>query len=254
MLLIAIALAVLMAAGAAGFFVVTRRKDTQEEAELEPVMDEQEALKRISEMAKEAADTLEESKNGNGDEEGGALWVETDVKDGIEVESASVTDTTLNIQATVTKEASADVQALWADIETNGGSDGDELEEDKETLHLENLKRSYHNAIGRLPYGIPAPELREREWTDLAAALAIGPKKTGDGGKEVTEIEGRWYYSDHEDSGTFLKEHGAKPKEAPKALEMTDGDALLAKLEERFILGEISEETYRELKEKYGSR
>ena len=32
---------------------------------------------------------------------------------------------------------------------------------------------------------------------------------------------------------------------------MTDKETLLAKLEERFILGEISEDTYRELKRKY---
>ena len=55
--------------------------------------------------------------------------------------------------------------------------------------------------------------------------------------------------------GSFLKEHGARPKgegRAAKAAPSTDRDALLAKLEERFILGEITEDTYKELKEKYG--
>jgi hypothetical protein len=72
---------------------------------------------------------------------------------------------------------------------------------------------------------------------------------------EVTNIEGRWYHSDADDTGTFLKEHGAKKKEAPEKKEVamaTDKAALLAKLEERFILGEISEEAYRELRRKYG--
>ncbi|NIP35503.1 MAG: hypothetical protein GWN18_11160, partial [Thermoplasmata archaeon] len=50
---------------------------------------------------------------------------------------------------------------------------------------------------------------------------------------------------------TFLKEHGAKPKESKPKIATTGKEALLAKLEERFILGEISEETYRELKDKY---
>jgi hypothetical protein len=85
----------------------------------------------------------------------------------------------------------------------------------------------------------------------LASALATGEKKAVEGGRQVTRIEGRWYYSDHEDTGTFLKEHGRKEEErAPKA-PSTDKEKLLAKLEERFILGEISEETYKDLKGKY---
>ena len=65
-------------------------------------------------------------------------------------------------------------------------------------------------------------------------------------------IDGRWYHSDADDSSTFLKEHGAKPKEAKRAADATvDRDKLLAKLEERFILGEISESAYKELKRKY---
>ena len=91
------------------------------------------------------------------------------------------------------------------------------------------------------------------DWVVLANALATGERKQVEGGKEVTLVKGRWYYSDHEDTGTFLKEHGAKPKEAPKraAGPATDKEVLLAKLEERFILGEISEETYKELQRKY---
>jgi hypothetical protein len=70
---------------------------------------------------------------------------------------------------------------------------------------------------------------------------------------------GRWYYSDPGDSSTFLKEHGARPKEEPKraapavaaATPSLDRAALLARLEERFILGEISEAAYNKLREKY---
>jgi hypothetical protein len=150
----------------------------------------------------------------------------------------------------VTGEASEDIKALWANIDMNGSAPKDE--ESKEQLMMDNLKRTYHNAIGRLPYGIPSPELRDWEWTDLAAVLATGEKKHVEGGAEVTEIEGRWYFSDPEDSGTFLKEHGTKERKKETALAGVDRKALLARLEERFILGEISEDTYRELKVKYG--
>ena len=54
--------------------------------------------------------------------------------------------------------------------------------------------------------------------------------------------------------GTFLTEHGAKPKASTKKATTTNKTDLLAKLEERFILGEISEETYVELKEKFNKK
>ncbi|MCK4969060.1 MAG: hypothetical protein KAS77_00980, partial [Thermoplasmata archaeon] len=98
-------------------------------------------------------------------------------------------------------------------------------------------------------------ELADRDWVDLADALATGEKKTVDGGLEVTDIDGRWYYSDPDDTGTFLKEHEAEPKEEPAADKEeppADKAKLLAMLEERFIMGEISEDTYKELKKKYG--
>ena len=118
-------------------------------------------------------------------------------------------------------------------------------------MRIENEKRHYQNAIGRLPYGIPSKELADKDWVELAGCLATCEKRTVEGGKEVAQIDGRWYYSDREDTGTFLKEHGKKKEErAPKA-PSSDKDKLLAKLEERFILGEITEETYKELKEKY---
>jgi len=118
-------------------------------------------------------------------------------------------------------------------------------------MRLENLKRKYQNAIGRLPYGIPSKELAGKDWVELAHMLSTGETKTVEGGKEVTNIGGRWYFSDHDDTGTFLKEHGAKKEERRPKAPSSDKEKLLAKLEERFILGEISEDTYRELKEKY---
>ena len=155
----------------------------------------------------------------------------------------------LSMQASVTAGPSAEVAHLFAGV--SDAKEAVQSEEEMERLRVENLKRKYQNAIGRLPYGIPSKELAGRDWVSLASSLATGEKKTVEGGREVTNIDGRWYYSDHEDTGTFLKEHGAK-KEPPKrkAEPAADKDKLLAKLEERFILGEISEESYKELKEK----
>ena len=247
--ILAAVLGVLVAASAAGYLMVARRRDASEEEE-EPLdetpMDERQALQAIADMAKEAADTLEGSKNGNGHHQED-VWVETATEDGIDVDSASVAGTQLTMQASVTEAAPAEVEALFKDIEANGFHAS---EEDAEQMRLDNLKRKYHNTIGQLPYGIPSKALKDRDWNDLAAALAIGEKKRVEGDKEVTLIDGKWYYSDMEDASTFLKEHGAKPKEGRKA-SINGRDGLLAKLEERFILGEISEETYRELKGKY---
>ena len=90
---------------------------------------------------------------------------------------------------------------------------------------------------------------------DLACALATGEKKETPGGRELTMINGQWYYSEVKDTGTFLKAYGspAKPKveEKAEAAVTTDKATLLAKLEERFILGEISEETYNKIRKKY---
>jgi hypothetical protein len=105
-----------------------------------------------------------------------------------------------------------------------------------------------------MPYGIPSAELKSRDWNDLAAALATGQKKTLPDGREVTSINGRWYYSDPADSSSFLKEHGAKPKaeaKKPASAPAMDRATILAKLEERLAMGEISEETYNTLRKKY---
>ena len=127
--------------------------------------------------------------------------------------------------------------------------------EEAEALHLESLKRKYQTAIGRLPYGIPAAELKGRDWNELAAALATGEKKDTPDGRELTLIEGRWYFSDVKDASSFLTEHGARPKEGAKkpaaAAPTMDRETILAKLEERLAMGEISEETYKQLRRKY---
>jgi hypothetical protein len=249
-ILVAVVVAI-VAAGAGGYVVMSRRRAEPEEDEEAPEMDEREALQAIADMAKEAADAIEESKNGDSNGHGADedTWVETEDVDGIEVASAGVAEAQLSMEATVTDAAPAEIEALFADIDTNGYTNGyTNGDDDAEQLKLDNLKRKYANTIGQLPYGIPSPALKDRDWNELAAALATGEKRQVEGDREVTLIEGHWYYSDMDDPSSFLKEHGAKPKAEAKASAKTD---LLAKLEERFIMGEISEETYRELKEKY---
>ncbi len=242
-------LAVLLVAGAAGFAIVTKRRADRtfaddDEEDTGKVLDEKAALRRMAEAVRESADILEESK------ENGDTWVETEVEDGIEVSTAPVPAMQLSMEAKVAERASSDVARLWKDIDENGKTVAGE---DREALRLDNLKRKYHNAIGRLPYGIPSSRLNEMEWIELASALATGPKRTVEDGREVTEIDGRWYYSDMEDTGSFLKEHGGRPDENErKGSTRTDRETLLATLEERFIMGEITEDTYKELKEKYG--
>ena len=211
-----------------------------------------ESMKRAHAAIKELADEWEgDAAGGKADAKAEAAGWEAETDDYEEIEMAGPADGQLTMQASVTAEASSDVQKLFA-----GGAAAAtvQTEEEKEAMRVENAKRTYQNAIGRLPYGIPSRELADRDWVDLASALATGEKKTVEGGVEVTSIEGRWYYSDAKDTGTFLKEHGAKPKAAPKrsAAPAAGREVLLAKLEERFILGEISEEAYKELKEKYG--
>ena len=237
--LIAIIVIVLVILGAVAFVAVTKRRTEKLEAEDEEDY-KREHLQRAATAIKEAADQLEQQRDGVDEWEEDALVVETE---------AFLPAMGLSMEAQKTEAASADVQKLWAGISDVNGH----TEVEKENLQMENLKRKYQNAIGRLPYGIPSKELADQEWVDLAAALATGQKKTVEGGVEVTNIDGRWYYSDAKDTGTFLKEHGAKHKaEARSDVKVaTDKKALLDKLEERFILGEVSEETYKKLIDKY---
>jgi FlaG/FlaF family flagellin (archaellin) len=246
--LIVAIIAVLGILGAVFFVVVGKQKTEDYEEQMDAEMHEEEkreALKRTAAAIKDVADAWETERD----------WEEEDSTGDFEeiaVEADSVPSSQLTMEAKVTEAASKDTEKLWTGV---SGAAAEQSEEEKEALRLDNLKRQYQNAIGRLPYGIPSKELADRDWVDLANALATGERKTLPDGREVTDIDGRWYYSDREDTGTFLKEHGAKPKRAePKrrAEPETDKDALLSKLQERFIMGEITEESYKELKRKYG--
>jgi uncharacterized membrane protein len=220
------------------------KMDAQEEAEEKRV-----ALERTRDAIKDLADEWEDDV-AEGETKAKAEAAGWEAEDeGYEEIEMGHTEGTLSMEASVTEEASDDVKALFTGT---GAVEAERTDEEKEAMRVENEKRQYQNAIGRLPYGIPSKELADKDWVELASCLATCEKKTVEGGKEVAQIDGRWYYSDREDTGTFLKEHGKKKEErAPKA-PTSDKEKLLAKLEERFILGEISEDTYKELKKKYG--
>jgi len=238
--------AVLVVLGIVLFVFVGKRKTEafeKEMDELEEAETKKEALERTRDAIKDLADEWE---GGTASKAEAAGWeAEGEDYEEIDLETPA---TQLSMEAQVTAEASDDVKKLWSGISDTGPG---QTPEEKEAMRLENLKRKYQNAIGRLPYGIPSKELASKDWVELAHLLATGEKKTVEGGKEVTQVGGRWYYSDHEDTGSFLKEHGKKKEERKPKVPSTDKEKLLAKLEERFILGEISEDTYRELKEKY---
>jgi hypothetical protein len=245
---LAVVLVILVATGT-GIIAVTRRRraETPEpEEEVKPNgKDMREALKQMAAVAKDAADQLEAERSSEVvtvDEDDGSSEVLAE----IEIETVRTPSMTLSMETKTSETVSSEVESLWTDI-----SNGDGVDPDTEQLRLDNLKRQYQNTIGRLPYGIPSPELQSWDWNELASALATGERRALPDGREITEIDGRWYHSDMEDASTFLKEHGAKPDPETRAVEKTATERLLVKLEERFILGEISEESYKELKAKY---
>jgi hypothetical protein len=239
--------AVLGILGAVLFMVAGKRKTEQQGTQMD--------YESVKVEKKETVERIGAGKRAVGDEreperEGAEM---SEVQQEIEIETDAIPSTGLSMEVRKTEAASEETEKLFAGI---SDLEPEETEEEREALRIDNLMRTYQNAIGRLPYGIPSKELVDRDWVDLAAALATGEKKILPDGQETTEIDGRWYYSDVKDTGTFLKEHGAKPKkEEPKkkeAVPAADKTALLAKLEERFIMGDISEKAYEELKRKYG--
>jgi hypothetical protein len=211
-------------------------EETAEDAALS-LKERRKVLEALAYVVKEAADTIESGKG------------EGPAPDTIDVERTQAADTTLSMEVKVTETASEAVQALFADIDQDTSS---QFQDDMEQLRLENSKRKYHNAIGSLPFGIPSRELEEWDWIELANALVAGEKQTLPEGGEITNIEGRWYHSDTDDGSTFLKEHVESNQEDQEGYSMEKED-LLAILEERLIMGEISEESYLGLKVKLQS-
>jgi hypothetical protein len=244
--LIAVAVIVVLVVVGALYFVMAKQRT--EEREEEEAFDEREALERMAMAARATADKMEMERR-TAEAVASEGVVETEDFEEVGLESTGMGDRLLTMEAKTTAAVSEDYKSLWQEMK----EEEPEVDEAaKEELRIDNLKRKYQTTISRLPYGIPSEELKGIEWTQLATILATGNKRTLPDGREVTQIEGRWYYSDPDDSSTFLKEHDAKPKEAPKTPgPAADRDELLAKLEERFILGEITTEDYRELKKKY---
>jgi uncharacterized membrane protein len=249
--LIAIVVVVLVIVGVAAFLAVGKRSTDQYEARMDAEEEAEEkkvALERTAQAIKDVADKWEtEVEEAQAPEASDAA--KAAAASGWEMEEVGPSEGQITQEAELAGLPSGDVQQQWETIEEPAAEPS---EEEMETLRIEELKRTYQNAIGTLPFGVPSKELAHRDWVDLANALVVGEKRTLPDGRETTNIDGRWYYSDPDDTDTFLKEHGVEKKEHAPRTDGTDKDRLLAKLEERFILGEISEETYNSLKRKYG--
>jgi len=238
------------------FMLVSRRRAAELEA-ADETEEKREAFKHMADEVKATADQMEREVAVAKAEAPKAAEVtkiitETRGPDGkVVISSTGVPEQTLAVQPKETEAASKETEQLFKDMSE---AEPAVSAEEQERMRVDNLKRKYANAIGRLPYGIPSEELKNKDWNELAALLATGQKRTLPDGREVTAIGGRWYYSDPGDSSTFLKEHGARPKvEAKKPVEAPPMDraTILAKLEERLAMGEISEETYNTLRKKY---
>jgi uncharacterized membrane protein len=249
-ILVILAVAMLVA-----FLLVTRRRATRLEA-ADETEEKREAFKHMADEVKATADEMEREVAGAKaaapkPAEVTRIITETRGPDGQVVSSTGVPEQTLTVQPKETEAPSLEVEKLFKDVEMK---EAQLPSADTEALRIENLKRKYQTAIGRLPYGIPSPELKDKDWTSLAAALATGQKKSTPDGREVTLIGGRWYFSDVKDASSFLTEYGARPKAEPKtaaAAPVMDKATILAKLEERLAMGELSEETYNQLRKKY---
>jgi uncharacterized membrane protein len=251
-----VAIVVALVVVGAVLFIVARKRGTERYEALADEEDEAEdkrvAMERAHAAIKDLADQWEAEKGKSAAGGPGTPsvdmgdWEETGDDPGAIPMAVSPSPST--VEPPVAGAPPEDAARLWAEAP---GEAAEVTAEDREALRLDDLKRRYHNAIGRLPYGIPSKELATMDWVELAAALATGERMTAPEGGELTRVGGRWYHSDVEDSGTFLREHGARKAEE-NDIEITDRDQLLATLEERFIMGQISEGSYRELKRKYG--
>ncbi len=249
--LVAIIVVVLVVVGVVGFLVVGKRTTESYEARMDAEEEEEEkrlALERTAQAIKDVADRWETEAEVAKDTAAVEATRAAAEAEGWEMEEfeAEPSADQSDLGAGVAQAA----RASWVSEEepTEQASP-----EDTEARRVEDLKRTYQNAIGRLPFGVPSRELASWDWVDLTSALVTGEKRTVEGDREVTAIDGRWYYSDPDDLTSFLKEHVVRTEEAPGRVEPEPADkaTLLVKLEERFILGEISEETYNTLRKKY---
>jgi uncharacterized membrane protein len=245
--LIAVLIAVLVIVGVVIFVARTKRRSEELEAQDEEEY-KREHMERAHEAVKEAADRLETSKEWTEMKEDTEPATTQVVENGIEIQTTAVPGAALSMEVKKTEAAPKEIMGLFDEPTSRTPTMSDE---ERAQLQLDSKKRKYQNAIGRLPYGIPSDELKEWDWVDLATALASGEKRMTPDGRELTKVDGTWYFSDPKDTGSFLKEHAPKAApEATKATKSMDKAEKLEKLEERLLNGDISEETYNKLYEK----
>jgi hypothetical protein len=121
-----------------------------------------------------------------------------------------------------------------------------------ERAHAE-LVREVMKVLTQLPRGMPT-SLWGKDMANLAKDIVDGPRRSTPDGAMVVDVDGQWYYADHNKLGTFLMEwKGEKEEKADAAPGMTKDELTkrMDQLEDALLDGKISEETYKELKKKY---
>ncbi len=68
--------------------------------------------------------------------------------------------------------------------------------------------------LTQLPGGLPTT-LSDWHLSDLAKAVVLGVKATGEDGRPIVGIRGRWYSADRRDLVTYMQETGAPRATAP---------------------------------------
>jgi hypothetical protein len=112
------------------------------------------------------------------------------------------------------------------------------------------MVREVMKVLTQLPRGMPT-SLWGKDMATLAREIVDGPRKSTPDEEMLVKVDGKWYYADHNKIGTFLMEwKEEKEAEASKVSE-DESATKFDMLETALLKGNISEETYKELKKKY---
>jgi len=111
--------------------------------------------------------------------------------------------------------------------------------------------REVMKGLTAMPRGLPT-SLWGKDIPELARQIVDGPKKKTRDGTMIVEIDGKWYNADHTNGSSFLLE-GKEDASGGASGDITqlEREERLAKLEDALLEGNISEEMYERLKNKY---
>ncbi len=133
------------------------------------------------------------------------------------------------------------------DLEAVTPPTAEELEERQHSVEV----REVMNALTAMPRGLPTA-LWGKDIAELGREIVDGPKKESPDGTILVQVDGRWYAADHTRPVAFLIEWKEDaPEEVSDERAEQDRHAKLEKLENALLEGNISEEMYERLKQKY---